>query len=667
MMTFKFRKAFYSSLAGKLVFLFFVICGPEVLFARNDPSKTNVLYLNSYQVGYNWSDSITKGVITGLAGHPKVVVYTEFMDAKRFGTAFYPAFLDYLKVKYKDLRIDAVITSDNDALDFMMIYGDSVRPKVPVVFCGINDPENYSFQNTRFYGVLESANSGSELKLVRRLLPNSQNILILLDETTSGKVYRRQFEEAVKQFKQLNLTFKSQIDQEELLEELKSAALHWDAIVLSGVHQDKYGNPVNDLEFSERVGKVSPIPVFYNEDELRGKGIVGGMAYRGFLQGQKAAKILLQILHAPANEFPPHLNYVDEGYVFDGKLLNKYNINRKNLPPNSVIIRGHIRLYLEELLLLSVIVAILSIIIIILLAINRARRVAEKTIVNQLNEIKEKNLMIESAYVQLNNMNRELEAMNNRLTAHNARLSSEKNAAVEADKLKSAFLANLSHEIRTPLNSIIGFSSLMQQYEFPANYENCRAYVRYIADGGETLMRLIDDIIDISKIEVGQLKVDIQAVNVNAILFELYQFYNSYRVLKRKQNIQFLYVPDRKVDQPALITDGSRLRQIIVNLLENAFKFTSEGHVKFGYQINQDAYHFFVEDTGIGIKDDQQQIVFESFTKVKHDDGKIYDGTGLGLAIVRKLVVMLNGEIGVESTLGKGSRFYFIIPISSVN
>jgi signal transduction histidine kinase len=662
-----YERFFFSCQASILAFLLIIISFSGELLARNNPSKTNVLYLNSYHVGYNWSDSITKGIITNLAVNPKVVVYTEFMDAKRYGRAFYPNFFAFLKDKYGDLRIDAVITSDNDALDFMMIYGDSISPQVPVIFCGINDPENYSFQNSRFYGVLESANSGSEFKLVRQLLPQSQDILIILDETTSGKVYRRQYEEAVKQFKQFNLTIRSQIDQAELLEEIKSADKHWDAIILSGVHVDRYGHPVNDLEFSEQVAKVSPIPVFYNEDELRGKGIVGGMAYRGFLQGQKAAKLLMHILQSSENEWPPHLNYVEEGYVFDGGLLNKFNINRKNLPPNSVIIRNHVSLYLEELLLLSGIVAILTIIIIILIAINRARRVAEKTIISQLNEIKEKNLTIERAYVQLNNMNRELEGMNNRLTAHNARLSSEKKAAVEADRLKSAFLANLSHEIRTPLNSIIGFSSLMQQYEFPTNDDNCRAYVRYIADGGETLIRLIDDIIDISKIEVGQLKVELQAVNVNAILYELYEFYNSYRVLKRKNSIQFLYVPDRKVDQPALITDGSRLRQIIVNLLENAFKFTTEGSVKFGYEINQGAYHFFVEDTGIGIKDDQQQAVFESFTKVKHEDGKIYDGTGLGLAIVRKLVVLLNGEIGVQSTFGKGSRFYFVIPISAVN
>jgi signal transduction histidine kinase/ActR/RegA family two-component response regulator len=234
--------------------------------------------------------------------------------------------------------------------------------------------------------------------------------------------------------------------------------------------------------------------------------------------------------------------------------------------------------------------------------------------------------------------------------------------AIESDRLKSAFLANMSHEIRTPMNSIVGFSDLITRDTI--GIERKSLYARYISNSSKALLALIDDIIDIAKIEAGQLKILKSSVSVNKIINELFDFFHSEQIRDSKDTIELRTHFAVDGNNFAILCDMVRLRQVLNNLINNALKFTTSGFVEFGYVIpNNATIIFYVQDTGIGIAREKQAVIFERFRQVDDTTTRKYGGTGLGLAISKKLVELMGGKIWVESEASKGSTFYFSLPL----
>ncbi|HPX06002.1 MAG TPA: ATP-binding protein [Tenuifilaceae bacterium] len=237
-----------------------------------------------------------------------------------------------------------------------------------------------------------------------------------------------------------------------------------------------------------------------------------------------------------------------------------------------------------------------------------------------------------------------------------------KEKAEEADRLKSAFLANMSHEIRTPMNAIIGFSELIARKTIPQEKKDL--YANYITNSSKTLLNLIDDIIDIAKIEAGQLKIAKSNTSVNMMLYELHEFFQTEKVKHKKEHIRFIKHEAIANDEFGILCDPFRLRQILINLLNNALKFTSEGRIEYGYMVpNNATILFYVRDTGIGLSQEKINVIFERFRQGDETITKQYGGTGLGLAISKKLVELMGGRIWVESEPEKGSTFFFILPL----
>jgi signal transduction histidine kinase len=232
--------------------------------------------------------------------------------------------------------------------------------------------------------------------------------------------------------------------------------------------------------------------------------------------------------------------------------------------------------------------------------------------------------------------------------------------AQRSDKLKSAFLANMSHEIRTPLNAIIGFAKLVSTKELTK--EKKEHYTKLIDDNSKYLLQLISDILDISIIESGQMKIEIQKKNLKELFERVYHTYEHLISISEKQLLKLILdIPDEII---VVETDDFRLEQIILNLLDNAIKFTNEGYIRFGFFIEDDQIIFYVEDTGIGIKEELQPEIFSRF--VKHDDessAKFIRGTGIGLSLTRELVRILGGKIWFTSQYHEGSTFYFSLPL----
>lgn len=227
----------------------------------------------------------------------------------------------------------------------------------------------------------------------------------------------------------------------------------------------------------------------------------------------------------------------------------------------------------------------------------------------------------------------------------------EREKAEEANRLKSAFLANMSHEIRTPLNAIVGFSTLLANEE---NLEERQEFIKIIENNNELLLQLINDILDLSKIEAGTLEFIYSDVDVNSLLTEIEQ---SNRIRNRHPEIQISF--EERLPQCIIHTERNRLTQVINNLLTNSMKFTTRGSIRFGYRQEGNRLRFYVKDTGCGIPADKIDSVFGRFVKLNN----FQQGTGLGLSICKTIVEKLGGEMGVKSKEGVGTLFWFTIKV----
>ncbi len=237
------------------------------------------------------------------------------------------------------------------------------------------------------------------------------------------------------------------------------------------------------------------------------------------------------------------------------------------------------------------------------------------------------------------------------------KLQEAKEKAEEADKLKSVLVANVSHELRSPLNAILGFTELLQNDKLDSQLRT--EYLNYIQNNGSVLMHLINDLIDAAKIEVGQINIEKENFYINSILNELFSVFSK---TNKKNNVNLVL----KIGCPSkdflVYTDRHRLRQILTNLIVNAFKFTDSGKIEFGYIVEKTNLLFHVRDTGIGIPDEKLSSIFERFMQVEKSHKRNYTGTGLGLSITKTFIELLGGNIWVTSKLGEGSTFYFTLP-----
>jgi len=235
-------------------------------------------------------------------------------------------------------------------------------------------------------------------------------------------------------------------------------------------------------------------------------------------------------------------------------------------------------------------------------------------------------------------------------------------ALKESDRLKSVFLANMSHEIRTPMNAIIGFSSLLGD-AFPENSKT-NTYVQIIQSSGDRLMSLIDDIIDVSKIELNKLNIERKPCDINLLIREVAVQFRKSPLLRNKQDLVIKESIPSSMANILINTDPLRLKQILDNLMSNAIKHTDKGFIEIGYNLKESdgksCLEFFVRDTGAGIPLDSQPLIFERFYQV--ESSKFKEGTGLGLSICKGLVELLGGRIIVESRENEGSTFFFTIP-----
>jgi len=235
-----------------------------------------------------------------------------------------------------------------------------------------------------------------------------------------------------------------------------------------------------------------------------------------------------------------------------------------------------------------------------------------------------------------------------------------KERAEESDRLKSAFLANMSHEIRTPMNGILGFTSLLNEPDLSSKEQ--QRYIKIIEKSGERMLNIINDIVDISKIEAGLMNVNSKKTDINEKIEFIYTFFKP-QVEEKGMQLRFKNTLSAK--DATIITDNEKVYSILTNLVKNAIKYSKSGTIEFGYIKRDETLEFYVKDTGIGISKDRQAAIFERFIQADIADIMARQGAGLGLSISKAYVEMLGGKIWVESEEGIGSTFYFTLPYTT--
>lgn len=241
-------------------------------------------------------------------------------------------------------------------------------------------------------------------------------------------------------------------------------------------------------------------------------------------------------------------------------------------------------------------------------------------------------------------------------------LVTAKEQAEESDRLKTAFLANMSHEIRTPLNGILGFSSLVAEENLGDKQR--KEYFKIVEASGQRLLSIVNDILDISLIQSNQIKIRKTEFSIHEFIQELFTFYST---LQKDKLNSIELLSEYKFDdyEMTIVTDKDRLFQIFKNLMDNAFKFTTSGYIRFGVRPADDIAEFYVEDSGPGIPIEKHDAIFDKFLQINSNPTRKSEGTGLGLSIAKGLVEYLGGRIGIESAAGEGACFYFTLPLSS--
>ncbi len=725
------------------------------LYSYANSSQTaskNILVVHSYHKGFTWTDNIDIGLNQILASPDCLInckIYHEYLDAKRFNlTQREQGILHSWQLKYSNLTIDVIITSDDDAFQLMLTHREQFKPNIPIVFCGVNNYPQYIttiLTNQHNYtSVTEGFDLAATLNAAVTMLPNTNTVYIINDTSTTGLANKHRFELVKPQLKGNNsYVFLENLSMESL--EKQVSTLPKNSFLLLLTYNKDALNQYYDYEtLGKIISRAANVPVFVVWDFYLGTGVTGGKVVSGVEQGRMAANIASRILRGTPADSIPVVTESPNKFLFDYQQTQKFGLNAAilNQPvtylnkPENLINR-----YRTEITIIVLAFILLTITIIILIIINRKKAIAERrlrvskrkilsiiensnqgfaeldnlnrivyanarfcqifechlhqvlshylyqiipepnfpALLNAIEECQQHNTATHETSINITNsvtkyvvfslVNAPVERTTDkaiflfvndisRLKANETELIRAKEKAEASDKLKSAFLANMSHEIRTPMNAILGFSELLTHPD--VDDISRTLYINTIQTSGHALMALINDILDISKIAAGQLSIFTNPVILKSVFDNLYITFTEYRKSINKEHIALEAEPC--CETMTILTDNFRLNQILSNLLNNAFKFTEQGTIKFGCKPqSKNEFLFYVSDTGIGFPKEMETTIFERFIKIENLNNQVYRGAGLGLSISKNLVELLGGKIWCESTEGKGTTFYFTI------
>mgnify|MGYP002892738447 FL=1 len=604
------------------------------MLARTETTNKEVLVLNSINFNLPWAknfywcihDALQKQGISAKAESLSVPALVDKMEAD--------AVVTHLREKYPVAPAAIVLIGDPGWIVCRELF-DDVWKDVPVIVTNARDRLPASLDVLLSHAPLTETNSvpGEEwrrgynltllkqhyyvketVELIYKLIPDMQRLAFISDDRYISEETRRDVKEAVEEYfpdLRLDLLSTTQLSTEMLLDTLHSYKPNTGIIYYSWFesHNENDNNYLFD-HIQEIITNFTPSPLFLlSPENLSNNTFAGGY----YVSTESFCDSLLEILNRilngeQARNIPGGVGGEGNSYLCY-PVLKSYNIPSSRYPDDAVYIdkpqtffqQHYVKIIASSVFLLLLIAAIVYYIRILRKAYSRLSEAVEK--------------------------------------------------AEQANQLKSAFLANMSHEIRTPLNAIVGFSNMLPHTEDPVEM---REYADIIETNTDLLLQLINDILDLSKIEAGTFDFYPSSIDVNQTMEEIEQ---SMRLRLKNSDVTLAFT--ERLPGCLFYIDKNRLIQLLANFVNNAIKFTQTGTICMGYRMTDtDTIYFYVSDTGCGMSNEQCEHVFERFVKYN----PFIQGTGLGLSICRTIVEHLGGKIGVDSEEGKGSTFWFTLP-----
>ncbi len=610
-----------------------------VLCAQSGPSnaaeEARILFVSSYHPAFPTFFSQIEGIRSGLvdAGLDEgaFVLDVEFMDTKRFDpSSAIDRFDDTLSAKLATLPpYDVIIAADDNATRHLAENRERLFGEIPLVFLGVNDRAlgHMVTEDPMVTGVLEAVSIGETLDLMAQLDPDRTALTVICDTTPSCRGDLNLFHEEVAARPWIDYRILSLRDltYAELLAELEGTSPE-ESILLVSALRDHTGAAMEFDDSLDAIHSAAGGPIFHLWEHGLGDGVLGGVIVSHGEQGWTAGRMAGQIL---AGISPAEIPLVGESPnlpVFDHNEMARFGIDSTRLPETAIILNqpiGEDFIVTREQLRLLLVVAGSVLIVVAAIVVYTVR----------------------------------LRSMREQLLAANRQ-------AVEANRAKSEFLAAMSHELRTPLNAVIGFSQMMEQRVFgPLGNGRYEGYVKDIGTSGQHLLSLINDLLDMSKIESGRRELSPEEIDVadvvTAVIHLLHQSAVAHGVSLKST------VP---ADLPSILCDRRALHQMLSNLLSNAIKFTPSGgsatvtarlYAGTGLIID-------VIDTGVGIAPEEQQKVLEPFRQAAFTRQSAEPGTGLGLPLVKALIELHGGRLKLSSRQGAGTTVSLIFPPEAV-
>lgn len=634
-----------------IVVIFMLVAYSEALYSAN-----RVLLISSYGTDYQWSNTIMDAIGQQLnEEYPTIEISKEFLsselleDADMWGDKISVLLRNYQKKP----PLAVVLISDEAWMAYRNANLGTLK-NVPILLCGVK-PHSISAQDfihkkdtlalsdftpttelMKKYnatGILREMNVPGYLTLMNKMITGLNRFVFITDSRFYG-VYTRLFleQESAKRYPEIPVEYidARYVDTDSLLNRLSDVP-STAGVLLTSWLTGEYGFEYSKDYVYSQMENILNTPIFITNNIGMDKGyFVGGYFNNSAFWGNKTAEILLKVINGEnVSSIKPQILHDDECQI-SWKVLNHYKLDSSRLPAKFSYCDAPESFFVTYKYYIIGVLAVFLIFLVFYfytLRSNIRLHHAQKQLLKSVEETKISNLKLEKTKSELTVALRKAE---------------------ESDRLKTAFLANMSHEIRTPLNAIVGFSGVIDEVDKDERAE----YVELIQRNSDLLLQLLSDILDLSRIEAGMLEFSFSPVDALGACSNVVSSLQS----KCKPGVR-LFLNESVTSMP-LHTDPNRLMQILINLVNNAMKFTSEGSIEVGYRsFDVDKVEFYVKDTGVGMSKDKLSAIFERFTKLN----SYVEGTGLGLSICKTIVEALGGEIGVESEEGVGTCFWFRI------
>lgn len=594
-------------------------------------SDKYVLVIGSYCHGNEWEKTILKGFDDQ---NDKYIVKYEFLDSKISESKEYgESFINFLNIKYKETKIDYIITLDDEAFQLVrskLFNKELFTYKKKVIFVGVN--ENISLskdENEYITGILEYQDNLPIVNIILDAGKNVSDIYLILDNSIYCNTVKDEFSKIVDRAKK---SFKYHIIQSSYFNEIKEGCEEirdeYCAIYLCGTFKDSDGeNIIQSDEVINEIKKITKAPIYTKLEEYIYAGAVGGIVNDGYKLGEVTYTFLNNIASETYKHtiIPVHNTFSTSIFNYDAIL--EYNINPLKLPQESKFInKNPFDLLLPKYLLIIVwtlvLLSIVGIIILIYLFIENRKRARE----NKL-------LLIES---------------------------------IEREKIKTDFIVTISHELRTPLNIIINATNLLmiklEKEEFNKYFFSER--LNYIMKNANRLRRYINNLIDVSKLEMGYMEANFTNENIVEVIEDI-----TLTIVDLAKTYNLNVIFDTEEEEIITAIDKGKIERIILNLLSNSIKFTNDGG-NIMVLVKRETNNVVIEisDDGIGMEEEIKEHVFEKFKRADFNHGlnRENEGSGLGLFIVKGLIDLHNGKIDIESKLNEGTTFIIKLPIRIV-